>query len=355
MAKKKLAFMDKQKNNLVTILLVGTMLPGFVLIINISFFGTVYFQKIKLFVIATVITIVTICLLYLLYIVLGSKMRKKYPKYEQSLHRVITWVTIRLTITPLVLVLLFLFYKKTVFPEATLEDGWKWALVIGIISDILGISINEGTFTFGKWKENIQEAEQLKKANLQTQFEGLKNQVSPHFLFNSINTLSSLIHEDKERAGQFIDEMSNVYRYLLRNNEEELVSLSTELKFIQSYYHLLKTRYGNGIEMKLNIENNPEDYLLPPLTLQLLVENAVKHNNVLKEKPLVIEINTPEDGWLVVKNNLQKKTISVDSSKIGLNNIKEKFRLLEQPDVVIKETATEFIVMLPLLEVLNKA
>jgi Histidine kinase len=355
MTKKKPAFMHKKKNNLATILLAGILLPGFVLIINTSFFGTVYFHKIKLFIIATAITIVTICLLYRLYLVLGSKMRKKYPKYEQSLHRVITWVTIRLTITPLVLVLLFLFYQKTGFPGATLEDGWKWALVIGIISDILGISINEGIYTFGKWKENIQEAEQLKKANLQTQFDGLKHQVSPHFLFNSINTLSSLIHEDKERAEKFIDEMSNVYRYLLRNNEDELVSLSTELKFIQSYYHLLKTRYGNGIEMKLNIDDKAEKYLLPPLTLQLLVENAVKHNNVLKEKPLIIEISTPGNGRLVVKNNLQKKTISVDSSKIGLNNIKEKFRLLEQPGVEINETATEFIVRLPLLEVLNKA
>jgi sensor histidine kinase YesM len=347
--------MDKKKNKPAFILLTILLVPAFVCTLNYVFLGKVYFSNIKIFGIASVITFGFSFLLSQSQIAVSNKMRNKYPTYEQTYRRIINWVLVILVITPVFVVLLFLFYRGVQYPARVQENGWKWGLLVGFVADIIGIAFNEGIYTFGKWKENIQEAEQLKKANLQTQFDGLKNQVSPHFLFNSINTLSSLIHEDKERAEKFIDEMSNVYRYLLRNNEDELVPLSTELKFIQSYYHLLKTRYGNGIEMKLNIENNPEDYLLPPLTLQLLVENAVKHNNLLKEKPLVIEISLPEKGWLVVKNNLQKKTITVDSSKIGLNNIREKFRLLEQSDVVINETATEFLVGLPLLEVLNKA
>jgi hypothetical protein len=346
--------MENHKNKPAFILLTIFLVPAVVFMLNYVYFGEAYYSSIKVFAFATVITLVTTFLLSQLQIVLSNKMRNKYPEYEQTYRRIFTWSFLILPVTSIFLLLLYFLYKQIHFPAAVQHNGWKWALLVGFVADIIGVAFNEGVYTFSKWKENIQEAEQLKKANLQTQFESLKNQVSPHFLFNSINTLSSLIHEDKERAGQFIDEMSNVYRYLLRNNEEELVSLSTELKFIQSYYHLLKTRYGNGIEMKLNIENNPEDYLLPPLTLQLLVENAVKHNNVLKEKPLVIEISTPEKCRLVIKNNLQKKTISVDSSKIGLNNIKEKFRLLEQPDVVIKETAAEFIVILPLIEGLPK-
>jgi Histidine kinase len=347
--------MSKEKKKPTFILLTILLVPSVVFMLNYVYFGAAYYSSIKVFAFATAITLVTTFILSQLQIMLGNKMRNKYPEYEQTYRRIFTWSFLILPITPIFLVLLFLLYKQIHFPAEVQKDGWKWALLVGFVADIIGVAFNEGVYTFSKWKENIQEAEQLKKANLQTQFESLKNQVNPHFLFNTINTLSSLIHEDKQRAGQFIDEMSNVYRYLLRNNEEELVSLSTELKFIQSYYHLLKTRYGNGIEMKLNIEGNPGNYLLPPLTLQLLVENAVKHNNVLKESPLVIEINNRDDGWLVVKNNLQKKTSRVDSSKIGLNNIKEKFRLLEQPDVVINETPTEFIVMLPLLEALNKA
>jgi two-component system, LytTR family, sensor kinase len=120
--------------------------------------------------------------------------------------------------------------------------------------------------------------------------------------------------------------------------------------FIQSYYHLLKTRYGAGIEMSVAVDKKTEKHLLPPLTLQLLVENAVKHNNVLNGTPLLIEITGNSDGWLTVTNNLQKKTTKVDSSKIGLNNIKEKFRLLNQPDVVIEETSAMFVVKLPLIE-----
>jgi sensor histidine kinase YesM len=331
------------------------LVPPAILAVNYIFFKSGYFSSIRLFAIATITTAIVGFINSEIHFLQGNYLRKKYPGFEQSTRRIITWSLFTIPVTPVFITALFYIYRLFILPGYSITRvQLYWAILAGFIIDVLFLAFNEGIYTFGKWKENIREAEQLKKANLQTQFESLKNQVNPHFLFNSINTLSSLIHEDKERAVQFIDEMSNVYRYLLRNNEEELVSLSTELKFIHSYFHLLKTRYGNGIEMKLNIDEKTQNYLLPPLTLQLLVENAVKHNNVLKEKPLVIEICTPEAGRLIVKNNLQKKTITVDSSKIGLNNIKEKFRLLEQPDVVVKETAAEFIVVVPLLEALNK-
>ncbi len=331
------------------------LIPPAILAVNYIFFNTDYFTNFRIFATATITTAVVGFINAEVHFLQGNYLRKKYPGFEQSGRRITAWALFTIPITPFFITALFYTYRWFVLPDNAISTAQLyWAILAGFIIDILFLAFNEGIYTFSKWKENIQEAAQLKKANLQTQFESLKNQVNPHFLFNSINTLSSLIHEDKERAGQFIDEMSNVYRYLLRNNEEELVSLSTELKFIQSYYHLLKTRYGNGIEMKLNIDGKTEDYLLPPLTLQLLVENAVKHNNVLKETPLVIEIAVSDEGWLIIKNNLQKKTITVDSSKIGLNNIKEKFRLLEQPDVIIKETANEFIVMLPLIEGLPK-
>jgi len=114
--------------------------------------------------------------------------------------------------------------------------------------------------------------------------------------------------------------------------------IATGLKFISSCYYLLKKQYGNGIEMKLRIEDRFAEYMLPPLTLQLRVENAVKHNHVMKEKPLTIEISTNANGLLSVKNNLQRKTGKVDSSKILLNNIKEKYQLMNQPEIVIEET-----------------
>ncbi len=343
--------MDKAKTKPAYIWLTLVLVPAFVCTLNYVLFGDAYFYTLRLFIFATISTFALSFTTSQLHIFIAEKMRKQFPSINQVYKRIIVWNIVMLPLTPLLILLLFFFYRAVNIAGHQPEfETLKWALLTGFVADIIGTAFNEGIYTFSKWKENIMESEQLKKANLQTQFEGLKNQVNPHFLFNSINTLSSLIHEDKERAEKFIDEMSNVYRYLLRNNEEELVTLSTELKFIASYYHLLKTRYGKGIEMKLSIDRNSENYLLPPLTLQLLVENAVKHNNVLKEKPLIIEISTDNNGWLTVNNNLQKKTIKVNSAQIGLNNIKEKFRLLNQPEVMVKETFNEFIVKLQLIE-----
>jgi sensor histidine kinase YesM len=342
----------KKAFRIMTVLLISVS----TIVFNFTVFGKTYFLNLNIFVGASVITLLSSFLLSRIQLFLNLRLRKKFPNYDQSFKRRMTWAIIMIPFTPIFVTLTFyLFYEIKLSGYQPQLSNLKWSLLYGFISDIFGFSFGEGIYTFNKWKENIQESEQLKKANLQTQFEGLKNQVNPHFLFNSINTLSSLIHEDKERAEQFIDEMCKVYRYLLRNNEDELVPLTTELKFINSYYHLLKTRYGDGIEMKLNINPETEHYLLPPLTLQLLVENAVKHNNVLKYNPLTIEIYTDEDNWLTIKNNLQKKTIFVDSSKIGLNNIKEKFQLLNQPEIQIIEKPTEFIVKLPLIEKLVKA
>jgi hypothetical protein len=327
------------------------LIPPAIFIINYIFFNTVYFASIRIFATATITTAVVGFLNSEIHFFQSNFLRKKYPGFGQSARRIAAWFLITLPVSPAFITALYCIYRLLVLPDQLITPTQLyWAIVAGFVIDILFLAFNEGIYTFSKWKETIQEAEQLKKANLQTQFEGLKNQVNPHFLFNSINTLSSLIHEDKERAEKFIDEMSSVYRYLLRNNEEELVTLSTELKFIHSYFHLLKTRYGSGIEMKVNITKESEKYLLPPLTLQLLVENTVKHNNVLKEKPLLIEIDGSSNARLIVKNNLQKKTTAVYSSKIGLDNIREKFRLLNQPDIIIKETPTMFIVTLPLLE-----
>lgn len=332
------------------ILLTVLLVPAFVLTLNYIFFGGVYFSSVKVFATATVISFAASFLLSQSQVAISNVMRKKYPSYEKTYHRIINWILVILLITPFFVVSLFLFYRWIGLPAPLQEHSWKWGLLVGFVADVIGIAFNEGIYTFSKWKEYIQEAEQLKKANLQTQFNSLKNQVNPHFLFNSINTLSSLIHEDKERAEKFIDEMSSVYRYLLRNNEDELVTLSAELRFIGSYSHLLKTRYGNGFKITIAVDEQFANYLLPPLTLQLLVENAVKHNAVLKDKPLQVDINTDADGWLIVKNNLQKKTKQVDSSKIGLNNIREKYLLLGQPEVVIEETAAAFIIAIPLIE-----
>ena len=193
------------------------------------------------------------------------------------------------------------------------------------------------------------EKEELLRANLQSQFDSLKGQVNPHFLFNSLNTLSSLISKDPVRAESFVVELSSVYRYLLRNNEEELTPLKNEINFIHSFLHLLKTRFGNGLQETIEVSERYMNYMIPPLTLQMLVENAVKHNVLSVNRPLQLCI-TAENDRLIVKNNLQKKSQQVQSAKVGLANIISRYKLLKQPDVEVSETAEEFIVIVPLIK-----
>jgi len=210
------------------------------------------------------------------------------------------------------------------------------------------LTIYEGQYVISQWKRTYQEKEQLLQRQWQARFDALKSEVNPHFLFNSLNSLSSLIAEDPPKAEAFVDELSQVYRYLLRTNDQELTELATELQFIRSYLSLLQTRYQEGIQWRFDIQENALTYRLPPLTLQLLVENAVKHNVILKESPLRIEISTRQQQ-LVVRNNLQRKTTKVQSSRVGLSNIAFRYQLLDQPGMAIEEGETSFTVVIPLI------
>ena len=192
--------------------------------------------------------------------------------------------------------------------------------------------------------------EKLQQQMSAVQMMALQAQLNPHFLFNSLNSLSSLIADEPDKAERFVDEMSSVYRYLLRTNDKDLTTLQTELAFVDSYYHLLKTRYGAGIDLLKNIDAPFLDYKIPPLTLQLLLENAVKHNIVSSDQPLRIHLSTSTDGWLTVSNTLQRKSVNrVNSTQKGLLNILSKYQLLGQPMPTVEETAEAFTVALPLI------
>jgi LytS/YehU family sensor histidine kinase len=173
--------------------------------------------------------------------------------------------------------------------------------------------------------------------------------VNPHFLFNCFNTLSSLISEDKKKAEKFLNELSKVYRYLLRNNEDGLSSVDNEIRFIKSYYQLLQTRHGEAVQLNIEIDKRYDAYMLPSLTLQLLVENVVKHNVLSKNKPLVIDIFTTAGNKLVVNNNLQRRTVKAPSNKVGLDNIRAKYDLLNQPGFQVMEDDKNYTVVLPLI------
>jgi len=193
------------------------------------------------------------------------------------------------------------------------------------------------------------ENEKLKRESLQTQFESLKNQVSPHFLFNSLNALQTLIREAPQTAQQYVNHLSSVLRYTLQSNEKETVPLEDEMNFVDSYIFLLKLRYEPNLMIKTIISEKYLNYKLPPLTVQTLIENAVKHNEISKRNPLTITITTDPFGVLIVTNNLRKKLTTEPGTGIGLSNLSQQYKLLAGKDITIKQGSTEFTVEVPLL------
>lgn len=198
-------------------------------------------------------------------------------------------------------------------------------------------------------KEVHLKAEQLEKASIQSQFSALKNQVNPHFLFNSLSILSSLVHVDADLSEKFIGQLSKAYRYILEQKDNELVSLDTELEFIQAYIFLLKIRFEDKFQTDINVpEAYKKRHKIAPLTLQLLIENAVKHNQMSDENPLKVSIVVEKDE-LVVRNNLAPRPQKEVSTGVGLQNIMNRYQLLTDRKVWVGESEDSFIVRLPLL------
>ncbi|GAB2557346.1 sensor histidine kinase [Spirosoma aerophilum] len=198
--------------------------------------------------------------------------------------------------------------------------------------------------------KNVQfRAERLEKEALLSQFEALKSQLSPHFLFNSLSILTSLIHEDVDLSEQFIKRLSKAYRYILEQRDQDLVLLRTELDFIESYTFLLKIRFENKFDVLIDVPQSvQQQYRIAPLTLQLLVENAVKHNRMSIQEPLQVRIHV-QDGWLVIENPLQDRDKPEPSTGIGLNNIINRYALLTDQRVECRQESALFVVKIPLL------
>ncbi|HTM94132.1 MAG TPA: histidine kinase, partial [Flavisolibacter sp.] len=285
-----------------------------------------------------------------LHIIVMHWLRVALPSMNQTALRLSILGLAHLTLISLTYITLFYAYDATNFLGYQLNSAQLYnALYCGFGLTMVATSMWEADYTVKQWKNSLTEKEKLQQLTLQQEFETLKSQVNPHFLFNCFNTLSSLIAEDRKQAEVFLNELSKVYRYLLRNNEDGLSSLQTEIRFIESYYRLLKTRHGEAVQLSIETDKKYDHYLLPSLTLQLLVENAVKHNVLSKNKPLVIDIFTTAGNKLVVSNNLQLRTLKVPSNKIGLDNIKTKYELLNQAGFQILKDQKTFSVVLPLI------
>ena len=281
--------------------------------------------------------------------------RKRIPEFEKSFIRIF-WVIILSLILSTILSMLIIpiinFLLDRVLGWETRSLTGAQGIFVNCLMIFIIIGMYESIWYYNELKTSIEEKEQMKIANLQTQLKSLRNQVNPHFLFNSLNTLNYIVcSKDTDKAKEFIIQLSKVYRYILESREEATISIEDELVFIKAYVLIQKERFLESLKVEINI---PNDYLhkqIIPLSLQLLIENAIKHNIISSKKPLSISIEIDaKTNEIFVKNNLQKKKNILHSTKVGLQNIKERYQLLSgNYKVSILQTTESFVVKLPIL------
>ena len=193
----------------------------------------------------------------------------------------------------------------------------------------------------------------IQKELMQAKFESLKNQINPHFLFNNLSVLTSLIHKDPDLASDFVSQFSKMYRYILDNKQNQMVTLEKEFDFLDTYLFLLKTRHENSIAVNIKVDFDKTMLYVPTLSLQMLIENAVKHNSFSPEFPLEISIYNEGEDYLVVHNRVKSKTSAVSSTKIGLENIRKRYDLQSEKKVIVEQNVSYFKVKLPMISSFN--
>jgi two-component system, LytTR family, sensor kinase len=232
------------------------------------------------------------------------------------------------------------------------QDHITLLLAFGFRVNLFLNCLNAIVFYMNRTRKAQLEAEQFKKISAEAQFEALRNQINPHFLFNSFNVLSSLVYKDPDTSAKFIGQLSHVYRYLLYSQEKKIVLLQEEMEFIRAYLFLLEIRFGENL--KINIAPfDDQNFYVAPATLQMLIENAIKHNIVSRKSPLTISIWC-ESRMLVISNNLQPKEIKEPSTKVGLQNIISRYLFLSTREVIVREEKGSFVVRIPLLTLEEK-
>jgi two-component system LytT family sensor kinase len=225
----------------------------------------------------------------------------------------------------------------------------KLNLTYAWLVNLLYHLVNTVIFYFKEYRTSYSQAEELKRFREQAELQLVKSQINPHFLFNNLNVLSSLVMQNNAEANRFIEEFSKVYRYILTHQEKELVELKTELHFINPYVFLLKKRFGEGLNVSIDIPENMGEQLIIPAALQMLIENAIKHNVVSRSKPLYISLQVQDGTCIVVSNNLQAKQTVEHSTEIGLQNIIKRYKLVSSKNVSVNKAADHFTVTLPLI------
>ena len=277
--------------------------------------------------------------------------RKKYPLFEDVRRRLIFQ-----SVSMFFFTIVFNNFLGYLADDIFFKDGpghFRSDMLISsnsaaLFCTIMIIAIYESIYFMNALRQSVEETEKLKRENLSAQLNALRTQVNPHFLFNNLNTLSSIIPENPKQAVDFVQQLSKVYRHILEVKDEKSIPLKDELDVLRAYAFLLQTRFGHNLQIDIDVADEKMQKRIVPLSLQLLMENAIKHNIVSADRPLKINVYA-ENGSLVVSNNLQKKNQLHESTGIGLDNIRNRYKLLSDKIVEVIENGNNFTVSIPLL------
>ena len=328
---------------------VWTVAPYSVLI-NWMIFGSCFVRNIGSFVQIFFSGVIYFAFIYSTFGLVAFIVKKRYPEHSSLFRRIGVMLPLFYLMNISVIQALYAIYEwvQPAGCEANRSMEW-WATLFACFASTVLTLVNEASAGWDNWKASVIETEQLKYAYQKTKLLGLKGQVKPHFLFNCFNTLSSLIHEDVYAAEHFLNEMTRVHWYMLRGDDDQLTPLKEEIKFAHSYLYLIKERFGEAVEASIVTGITDDMLLLPPLSLQVILENIIYNNTTSRTAPLKIFV-TCDGEQLLIRHTINAKRRSDKSDEEeGLDNLIKKYALLNNSVVSITESGTERNIHLPLI------
>jgi hypothetical protein len=277
--------------------------------------------------------------------------RRWFPNYEHTVRRLVVQTLSSIVFT-FVATLFLNELHRVLLAVPLANDGELFTgFLLKLVPTFMVTLVYESVYFFGEWKKNLQRSEALARASMQSELETLRSQLDPHFLFNSLNTLAALIEEENEPAQNYLEQLADVYRYVLVSRDKSTVTLREEMAFVDAYLYLNKTRFRGDLQVERHIAPAAYAAQVAPLSVQMLVENAIKHNVISPERPLRVSLTTETDApYMRVENNVQPKTGLEQSTKVGLSNIISRYRLLSAQPVEVLRDNNLFTVRVPLLD-----
>lgn len=331
-------------------LVFGWVMIPYIIVMNMLILGGCIFRSALEFGKSFIGSGVYFLVIYFIFGLVAVIIRNKVPAAGDLFKRIAIMLPIFYLMNIAAMTALYVTYSHLDFLSCqTKPYMFWWAVLCGCILSTVITFINEAIANWEHWKASLAETEKLKNAYQRSRLLGLKGQINPHFLFNCFNSLSGLIPDNEEKAERFLDEMSKVHRYLLRNDDEFLIPLADEIKFAESYLYLTEQRFGTAIKTNIRVDKDALRKNLPPLSMQVILENIIYTNAISKKNPLKILIESNDNNEIIITHTVHEKTVIQNFNiEEGLDNLLNKYQLLNAPPITISENSNTRIIVLPL-------